>query len=126
MTVFKPCLLALAGALVWTSPVWAQDRASVQSDVAFDFDAAVPRSPQELAQVRAGTDTTYQAVSAQTLAATNSGNSVTAEALNTGQIGFSSGSLSGFSGIGNFVLNTGNNNNLQGAITINVVVSPTH
>nr|WP_312052894.1 hypothetical protein [Brevundimonas diminuta] len=31
--------------------------------------------------------------------------------------------FSGFNGIGNFVMNSGNNNNLQGAITINIVTT---
>ncbi len=92
------------------------------SDVASDFGSSVVASPGDLLTVRAGAAPTYQAVSDQVLSATNSGNSVNAGVVGSGQIGFANGALSGFSGVGNFVLNTGHNNNLQGAITINVVV----
>jgi hypothetical protein len=63
-------------------------------------------------------------LSSQTMTATNSGNSVTAETIENGDIVLSSGAFSGFSGIGNFVMNTGNNNNLQGSIGVVVIVTP--
>jgi hypothetical protein len=63
-------------------------------------------------------------MSSQTLTATNSGNSVTAETIENGDIVLSSDAFSGFSGIGNFVMNTGNNNNLQGSIGVVVIITP--
>lgn len=60
----------------------------------------------------------------QQLTATNSGNSVVAAGnVVTGDVAFSSTALSGFSGVGNFVINTGNNSNLQGSISVTIVTS---
>lgn len=59
----------------------------------------------------------------QLLKATNSGNSVTANTVGSGGITFAGGAFAGYNGIGNFVMNTGHNNNLQGAITINIVTT---
>lgn len=62
----------------------------------------------------------------QLLKATNSGNSVTANTVGSGTITVGANAFAGYSGVGNFVMNTGHNNNLQGAITINIVTtSPT-
>lgn len=61
------------------------------------------------------------ALSEQDLTATNTGNTVIADTLRNGDIAFTSGALNGFAGVGNFVVNTGNNNNLQGAISINII-----
>lgn len=62
-------------------------------------------------------------LSEQQLAATSSGNSVTATTIRSGDVNFA-GALSSFSGVGNFVVNTGNNNNLQGAISVNIITTP--
>ncbi|MGO4409293.1 MULTISPECIES: hypothetical protein [unclassified Brevundimonas] len=59
----------------------------------------------------------------QLLKATNSGNSVNANTVGSGAITISPNAFAGYSGIGNFVMNTGHNNNLQGAITINIVTT---
>jgi len=59
----------------------------------------------------------------QLLKATNSGNSVNANSVGSGGITFAGGPFAGYNGIGNFVMNTGHNNNLQGAITINIVTT---
>ncbi len=44
--------------------------------------------------------------------------------VTSGAVNFSDNALSGFRGIGNFVVNTGANNTLQGAINISVVTTP--
>lgn len=59
----------------------------------------------------------------QLLKATNSGNTVQANTVGSGGITFAGGAFAGYNGIGNFVMNTGHNNNLQGAITINIVTT---
>ncbi|WP_313045859.1 hypothetical protein [Brevundimonas sp.] len=59
----------------------------------------------------------------QLLQATNSGNSVNANTVTTGGMRIDANAFSGFNGVGNFVMNSGNNNNLQGAITINIVTT---
>lgn len=60
------------------------------------------------------------ATSEQLLHATNSGNSVNGQIIGSGDLTIGAGAFSGFNGIGNFVMNSGHNNNLQGAITINI------
>jgi len=59
----------------------------------------------------------------QLLKATNSGNSVTANSVGSGGITVGANAFAGYNGVGNFVMNTGHNNNLQGAITINIVTT---
>lgn len=63
-------------------------------------------------------------LSSQTMTATNSGNVINGEIIENGDIVLSSDAFSGFSGIGNFVMNTGNNNNLQGSIGVVVILTP--
>ena len=64
------------------------------------------------------------AQSIQTLTATNTGNSITAETIQNGDISIDADAFAGFSGIGNFVMNTGNNNNLQGSVSVVIVTPP--
>lgn len=84
--------------------------------------APEPMSLDDLDQQHGRQGLTYVKVqSLQALTATNSGNSITANRVDSGDISISDGAFAGFSGIGNFVVNSGHNNNLQGALTINVV-----
>ncbi|MET0338435.1 MAG: hypothetical protein ABW063_11840 [Caulobacter sp.] len=64
------------------------------------------------------------ALSEQHLSATNTGNSVSGQTVISGEVNFGPGSLQNFNGVGNFVVNTGANNNLQGAINITIVTGP--
>ncbi|HYD88427.1 MAG TPA: hypothetical protein VEA80_13205 [Vitreimonas sp.] len=104
---------------------------------AFAQDAVVadPISTDPLAEVEAlsapaldaqtiVTDVFVAATSSQTLTATNSGNTVTGQTIGSGDIVFNSDAMSGFDGIGNFVLNTGHNNNLQGSISVVIALPP--
>ena len=59
----------------------------------------------------------------QNLTATNSGNSITANTVGSGDITLAEGAFAGFAGIGNFVVNSGHNNNLQGSMSI-IIVTP--
>lgn len=61
-------------------------------------------------------------VSVQVMTATNSGNSVNAQSVSTGGISLAGAALSNATGIGNYVFNTGNNNNVMGSITVNVIL----
>lgn len=63
-------------------------------------------------------------INEQQLKAMNSGNSVTATDVTNGPVNLSAGAFSGFSGLGNFVINTGNNNNLQGTMSVNIMLTP--
>ena len=61
----------------------------------------------------------------QNLTALNSGNSVNANSVVNGDVTLSANAFSGFTGLGNFVINTGNNNNLQGTMSVNIIMVPT-
>ena len=89
--------------------------------VAADKPALPPAvSGEDLAGMSGGANTAV-ALTNQSLTAVNSGNSVTADALNTGAVTLQRGAFNGFNGIGNFVINTGNNNNLQGTLSVTII-----
>jgi hypothetical protein len=60
------------------------------------------------------------AVTNQNLSAVNAGQ-VSADSLTTGNVTLQSNAFSGFNGVGNFVINTGNNNNLQGSLSVTII-----
>jgi hypothetical protein len=61
----------------------------------------------------------------QNLAASNTGNSATAGGdISSGAVSVGTDAFSGFDGIGNFVINTGHMNNLQGVLSVNLVMTP--
>lgn len=78
----------------------------------------------ELGDLRAGDDHIVSNNTLQNLTANNSGNSVTANRVDTGAVNLDAGAFAGYNGIGNFVINTGNNNNLQGAVSVTIVMPP--
>lgn len=61
-------------------------------------------------------------VSLQILTATNSGNAINADTVSSGAITLSGSVLSQATGVGNYVFNTGHNNNLQGSVTVNIIM----
>ena len=77
---------------------------------------AAPIGETELGTISGGQGVVVEALSNQQLSASNSG-SIAADQVATGNVDFSTGD---YSGIGNFVVNTGNNNNLQGVISVNI------
>ena len=103
---------ALAAALVIAPPALIATPADTSS------------APQEMAiddlNATAAQGVEINTISDQDLSAVNSGNTVIANTLTNGDISFSPGALTGFSGIGNFVSNTGNNSNLQGSISVTI------
>lgn len=84
---------------------------------------AVPLSPQELEGISGGDAVINDAYTKQTLTATVSNSTIGAESIETGTINFEPNSLN-FHGIGNFVLNTGNNNVLQGSLSVTILSGP--
>jgi hypothetical protein len=84
--------------------------------------APVPNS--DLSELSGGASPTAIAVTNQTLSALNSGNSVNANSIVTGDVSIDASAFSGFNGVGNFVFNTGNNNNLQGSLSITILTPP--
>ena len=77
-----------------------------------------------LGDARGGTDVNLVgAVSEQDLTAVNTGNGITAGSVVNGPVTVGSNAFSGFNGIGNFLMNTGNQNNIQGTLSVNVVIA---
>ncbi len=81
-----------------------------------------PLSSSDLANLSGGSSI---ALTNQNLDAVNSGNQVNADTITTGDINVPKGAFDGFSGVGNFVFNTGNNNNLQGTLSV-TILTPTN
>lgn len=107
--------------LASASAALAKDAAPVVQTEAFAADAvpAAPINEDELGAISGGEGVVVEALSNQQLTASNSG-SVDANQVVTGNVDFSTGA---YSGIGNFVVNTGNNNNLQGVISVNIATA---
>ena len=82
-----------------------------------------PLALDELGEINAE-GTVTNVITNQDLNATNSGNTITAGTIQNGDINFSGNALTGFSGVGNFVTNTGNNNNLQSSISVVITGAP--
>ena len=85
--------------------------------------APKPMSASELDDVSAGQSSPITFTS-QTLSAVSTGNQINAGTVQSGNVNFANGAFSGFTGIGNFVVNTGNNNVLQGSLSVTVVPLP--
>ena len=73
-----------------------------------------------LADVRGGQSTN---VATQTVTAT-AANSLSAGTVESGAVDFSTNAFQNFNGIGNVVVNTGNNNIIQGTLQVYMVSSP--
>lgn len=118
-------MLALAAA-----PAAAQESSGAATAAAPEFHSLAAEqsalSVEDLAAVngRQGATSEVTLLSDQDLSATSSGNSITANTVRSGDVAFGAGALSAFSGVGNFVVNTGNNNNLQGAISVSIITAP--
>jgi len=112
-------LLLLSGAALAEPP--ASGAAKVEP-APVETKAALPSA--ELADLAGGQGVEVAVLTRQQLTGTTTGNTVTAGTMTSGAVTFSENALSGFSGVGNFVINTGANNTLQGAINISVVTAP--
>ena len=98
---------------------------AAQAQVGSEDTALDALTGDALSTLSGGTDASQPTpVSLQVLTATNTGNSVVGTQVSSGDIGLSGYALSGFTGIGNYVFNTGHNNNLLGSVTVNVVLAP--
>lgn len=82
-------------------------------------------SLEDLNDYAGGTGVEVNVDTDQVLTAVNSGNTVTGETVNSGTLNIGSNAFSGFEGVGNFVMNTGHNNNLQSSMDVTVVMTPT-
>jgi hypothetical protein len=64
------------------------------------------------------------AVGLQDLSGVNTGNAINAASVTNGDVNIGSGAFSGFNGVGNFVVNTGNQDNINGALIVNIMAAP--
>ena len=80
-----------------------------------------PLPASELAAISGGANTVNLAHTKQTLTALNTGNQVNGESIVTGNVNVDPSAFNGFNGVGNFVFNTGNNNNLQGSLSVTIL-----
>jgi hypothetical protein len=94
---------------------------SMNSEV--PFAGAAPVSGSGLGGTRGGTDITFNgAMTNQDLNAVNTGNTINAAALTNGPVTIGTNAFSGFNGVGNFIMNTGNQNNIQGTLSVSVLI----
>jgi hypothetical protein len=80
-------------------------------------------STDDMDALAGGTGVDIVMITDQTLTAVNTGNTVIGETIGSGQVNLGSGAFSGYSGLGNFVINTGHNNNLQSSMSVSVVLA---
>jgi len=81
-------------------------------------------SLDEMQDLAGGEGVAPAVLTVQNLTAINSGNTVSGVVVSSGQINIDSSAFSNFNGVGNFVLNTGHNNNLQSSLSVSIVLGP--
>lgn len=86
--------------------------------------ASKAMSLEELSEIRAGEAPQFTVSNSQSVTASSTANVISAGSLISGGVSFSQNAFSGFSGIGNIVVNTGNNNAIQGTLSVTVVGQP--
>ncbi|MBV9997031.1 MAG: hypothetical protein JO127_17650 [Caulobacteraceae bacterium] len=85
---------------------------------------SAPISNSDLGSATGGsTNVLIGAVTDQTLSATNTDNAIHANSITNGALNISPNAFN-FSGVGNFVMNTGNQNNVQGNLSVTIVELP--
>lgn len=118
-TILKGAVLA--GALAFANTAAADELPSAQD---LPDDGMTELSLEDMDALAGGTGVDIVMITDQTLTATNTGNTVTGDVVGSGQVNLGSGAFSGYSGLGNFVINTGHNNNLQSTMSVSVVLAP--
>lgn len=97
--------------------------AALAADSVIPFSGTAPLDASGLGGARGGSNVTFNgAVTVQDLSAINTGNAISAASVSTGAVSIGSNAFSGFNGVGNFLMNSGNQNNIQGSLSINVVI----
>jgi len=81
-------------------------------------------SMEDMGALSGGTGVEVIVITDQTLTANNNGNTVIGDTVGSGQVNIGSNAFSGYSGLGNFVINTGHNNNLQSSMNVSIVLAP--
>jgi hypothetical protein len=110
---------ALAAGLTFANFASAQERSATSA-----ADEIEVLSLEAMDAMAGGDGVTTAVITEQTLNAVNTGNAVIGDVVGSGQVSLGSGAFSGYSGLGNFVINTGHNNNLQSSMSVSVVLPP--
>jgi hypothetical protein len=108
--------MPLAGPVA--SPAALVDPVAVQ-----DASAEPVISQEDLADMAGQGDAPVAVLTEQALTALNSGNSVIGGTVGSGAISIDQNAFTGFDGIGNFVINSGHNNNLQSSLSVSIVIT---
>ncbi|MEJ0061073.1 MAG: hypothetical protein WDM79_16515 [Terricaulis sp.] len=125
MTPIRVRGLFLAAGLAFASAASAEEAPSSRPPTAeaqAETDAVL--SAEDLEALAGGTGVSIDMLTDQTLTAINAGNRVIGQTVGSGQINVENGGLADFNGIGNFVFNTGHNNNLQSSMNVSIVLAP--
>jgi hypothetical protein len=104
------------------------------ANAAFATEVQTPADPADVGEAEllseadmeslAGGTGVSMVITNQTLNATNQGNTINGDVVSSGQVSIGSGAFSGYDGVGNFVINTGHQNNLQSTISVGVTLTP--
>lgn len=120
-----PGTVSSGAALHEAAPPAAQPQTASGPDTGLSGVRAM--TPGDLGEVRGGQSTSSTvtgAFSNTALTAVNAGNSIVAGTVTSGGVTLGAKAFNGFDGLGNFVINTGNNNNLQGSLTVTIMMTP--
>lgn len=123
-SVTKARGILIAAMLASAGAASAQEAALTASASPAPADETELLSLEDMDALAGGTGIEVVIDTGQVLTATNTGNSVTGDTVSSGQVNLGSGAFSGYDGIGNFVINTGHNNNLQSSMNVSVVLAP--
>lgn len=122
MSLLRSSLLALAASALAAAAASAQTAPARTVSQPPLRGPAAPVSDAELQGLSGGQAV---AVNEQQLKSMTTDNSVNALGnVTNGPVNLSANAFSGFSGLGNFVINTGNNNTLQGSMSVNIMMTP--
>jgi hypothetical protein len=122
-SVTKVCGGIVIAGLAFASSAFAQD--ADQAQINSTQVAEEVMSLEELGDfVGTGATGDSVAVTDETLQAINRDNVVAGEVVTSGNITLANGGLSGFDGIGNFIMNTGHQNNLQSSMSVSILLGP--
>ncbi len=116
--------LVLVASLAFAGAAAAEEGPSPAPALEESFAQDEVLSLEDLDQLAGGEGVEINMLTAQTLTAVNSGNKVIGQTVTSGDLNLGANAFSGFDGVGNFVLNTGHNNNLQSALNISIVLAP--
>ncbi len=116
--------ILFAVALASASAASAREASLTASASPAPADEAELLSSEDMDALSGGTGVEVVIDTGQVLTATNNGNTVSGDTVGSGEVTIGSGAFSVYDGIGNFVINTGHNNNLQSSMNVTIVLAP--